>query len=140
MTDIQKKNIEQLRLRGLGYKRIADALGLSASTVKSHCQRNDLPVCTVSVTPAHDENICKNCGKPLERTNMKKSKSFCCDKCRYAYWNTHQDKRNSAHLLICACCGKAFVSTNRNRKYCGHPCYIKIRFPREGTTSEQGAV
>lgn len=42
MTSEQKNQIENLRKQGLGYATIAQALGVSKSTVTSHCQRNNL--------------------------------------------------------------------------------------------------
>lgn len=142
MTDTQKKNVEKLRLRGLGYKRIADVLDLSVSTVKSHCQRNKLPVGRISSAAEIVENkaVCKQCGKPLEQPSKRKPKTFCGDKCRYAWWNANQDQRHSAQYIVCAGCGNAFASVSRNRKYCGHACYINDRFPKEGLASEQGTV
>lgn len=42
LTDNQKKQIEGLRMKGSGYKRVADTLGISLSTVKSYCRRHGL--------------------------------------------------------------------------------------------------
>ena len=42
MTDQQKQEIIALRGQNLGYKRIADRLGISVNTVKTFCQRNSL--------------------------------------------------------------------------------------------------
>lgn len=42
LTDNQKKQIEVLRMKGSGYKRTADTLGISVSTVKSYCRRHGL--------------------------------------------------------------------------------------------------
>ena len=42
LTDDQKKQIEVLRMKGSGYKRVADTLGISLSTVKSYCRRHRL--------------------------------------------------------------------------------------------------
>ena len=42
LTDNQKKQIEALRMKGSGYKRTADVLGISLSTVKSYCRRHGL--------------------------------------------------------------------------------------------------
>lgn len=42
LTNNQKKQIEALRMKGSGYKRTADTLGISLSTVKSYCRRHGL--------------------------------------------------------------------------------------------------
>ena len=39
MTKIEKHRINELRLNGYGYKKIAKELGLSINTVKSHLAR-----------------------------------------------------------------------------------------------------
>ncbi len=143
MTDMQKQNIKDLRGQGLSYSRIADTLELSVNTVKSYCQRQKLPV-GEPPCDSHEEHghVCKQCGKPLERTS--RAKTFCCDKCRYDYWNAHQDRRRSVSHTICAYCGKVFASYgSRHRKYCGHPCYIKGRFllcQKEGIPRDQRAI
>ena len=133
MTDTQKQNIEKLRLQGMGYRRIANALDIPMSTVKSHCQRYKLPVGEIIKIPAKvaDKTICKQCGKPLEQKPKAKPKFFCCDKCRYDYWNNSPAQRDSLRYILCAGCGTVFTSyESRNRKYCGHSCYINHRFPK----------
>ena len=49
LTDNQKKQIECLRMKGSGYKRVADTLGISLSTVKSYCRRHGLASGDISV-------------------------------------------------------------------------------------------
>ena len=131
MTDSQKQNIEKMRLQGVGYKRIGGALGLPVSTVKSFCQRNKLESGTAPAPPeaAAGTDICKHCGKPLEHTPKHRAKTFCSDKCRFAWHNARFDARRS---FICAHCGAVFITrNNRSRKYCGHPCYILHHFGEE---------
>ena len=40
MTDKQRELIRELRAQGVGYIRIASAIGLSPNTVKSFCQNH----------------------------------------------------------------------------------------------------
>lgn len=42
LTDDPNKQIEVLRMKGSRYKRVADTLGISLSTVKSYCRRHRL--------------------------------------------------------------------------------------------------
>lgn len=42
MTEEQKKKIKELRLEGLGYKAIANILGLSRDAVRGFCKRYEL--------------------------------------------------------------------------------------------------
>lgn len=142
MTDAQKQNIKEMRRQGVGYKRIAGSLGLSENTVKSFCQRNKLEVSAVSAAAQSMEikPKCKHCGKTLEQTANKKPKTFCDDRCRYAWWNTNPAKQKSACHSVCGCCGKAFASLrSRNRKYCGNACYVASRF-KGGIVCDQGAI
>ncbi len=136
MTGEQKRNIQDMRRQGMSYARIAGVLGLSVNTVKSFCRRNKLSVCNASKDAENKEDkaICKQCGKLLEQTLKKKPKTFCSDRCRYAWWSKHRDRMNrkAIYRLTCAHCGRAFDSYgNKNRKYCCHTCYIKVRFGEE---------
>lgn len=135
MTGEQKQKVQDMRLQGAAYSQIADTLGLSVNTVKSYCRRNNLSACDASNDTGNEDNkdSCKQCGKRLKQIPKSKPKTFCCDKCRFDWWNSHRDKlnRKSASHLICAHCGVAFDSYDKNRKYCGHACYIADRFRRE---------
>ena len=105
----------------MGYQRIAEQLGLSPNTVKSHLQRHP---------PQRNLVLCNHCGEPVPQSRGRKPKLYCNDKCRMAYWNSHQDEVNKQALytLVCKHCGKEFVSYgNRNRKYCSRLCYANAR-------------
>lgn len=118
-----KEKIKELRVDGLGYKKIASELNISVNTVKSYCQRNGLS--------GESNNRCRNCGVVVEQNPKRKKKKFCSDKCRLDWWNSHQEKINKKanYTLTCKHCGKSFISYgNKNRKYCSHSCYISDRF------------
>ena len=130
MNDLQRKAIEKLRNKGAGYKAIAQKLGLSVNTVKSHCRRNGLTG-NRSGTDTIEVLFCKKCGKKLMQTEGAKQKSFCSDECRLSWWKEHPEKvkRKAYYELTCAYCHKTFHSYgNKNRKYCSHECYIADRF------------
>lgn len=125
MTDQQKKELIDLRVKGYGYKKISQMLGVTESTVSAYCQRNKLTF-----------NGCKNCGKVMQKSKGTKPKKFCSDKCRWEWWNNHlgEVNRRANYDLICQHCGKRFVSYgNTKRKYCSHACYISDRFGRGET-------
>ncbi len=138
MTNMQKEAITRLRLGGCGYNHISKHLGINESTVKSFCRRHSLKKENIELHSAAEETIrtfpiryCKNCGKEVIQHPGRKEKKFCSDQCRNTWWNAHlaDVKRIAVYDFICPTCGKSFsVYGNRNRKYCGHPCYIKARF------------
>ena len=150
MTGEQKQKIQDMRLQGSSYGLIAGSLGLSVNTVKSFFRRNNLTACDASNDTGiedksedkceENKEICKQCGKRLEQTTKAKPKTFCCDKCRFDWWNINRDKakRKPIHQLACACCGTVFNSHDINRKYCRHACYIAARFGR-GLVDGKGA-
>ena len=53
MTEEQKSRINLLRERGLGYIRVAQALGISGNTVKSYCRRDKLTGKLEHTLPEH---------------------------------------------------------------------------------------
>lgn len=125
LTKYQKDSIMALRYQGQSYKAIADKLGLSANTVKSFCHRSD--ACKTDNTDTADRNLCRNCGAILSQTPGAKKKTFCCDKCRYIWWNRHKSRQ--PYHLTCCHCGREFISFgNKKRKFCGRECYRLSRY------------
>ena len=130
MTDNQKQQITAMRESGNGYKRIAQAIGLSENTVKSFCKRNNVNTsgCAVSLP---SENACKCCGKKVPQVQGRKQKKFCSDHCRMKWWNSHLDlvNRKANYEFVCPVCKSSYTAYgNKNRKYCSHECYIEDRF------------
>ena len=70
-----KEQIKTLSQSGYGYKRIAKELKISIGSVRN------------ALTEVPEAELCKNCGKKLKFIVGKKKKKFCCDSCRYDYWN-----------------------------------------------------
>ncbi|RKM55398.1 RNA polymerase subunit sigma-70 [Butyrivibrio sp. CB08] len=129
MTESVKKQIRDMRGRGMSFGQIATSLALPTSTIKSYCRREGV----VSVKTAIPEGMgmCMCCGAKIVQNPKRKEKRFCSDKCRMAWWNNNLDKVNKKafYQYTCACCNKPFtVYGNSTRKYCSHECYIKDRF------------
>ena len=128
MTNLQKSEISRLRKAGVGYKRIADVLGLSKDTVKSYCQRNDLG----GVADAYELQqlgLCGYCKRPLGESRQK-TKRFCSKACRMAWWKANPDSlnRKAVYQIVCGHCHMPFESYgNKNRKYCSRACYAKAK-------------
>ena len=132
MTNQQKEAVLQLRSKGLGYTEIARQLGLSVNTLKSFGRRYGVPsLYRVSGIEAGEQqpnlNGCKQCSAALIQTPHRRKKSFCSDRCRYAWWMHNRALSQSATPNKCPSCGKLFVARNSQR-YCSHTCYVTARF------------
>ena len=77
--------IDSLRLLDMTPTAIAESLGVSVNTVKSHIRRHpEIPGIL----------RCLYCGKPVKQTEGRKAKKFCSDRCRISYWN-HRYREDS---------------------------------------------
>jgi endogenous inhibitor of DNA gyrase (YacG/DUF329 family) len=131
MTRIPKEEIIHLRRDGFSYSKIAVALCISENTVKSFCRRNNLGGVFAAVnSDKQDGHFCRQCGKPLTASPQSKTKHFCSDRCRMAWWNAHPEavSRKAIYRLTCAFCSQEFESYgNKSRKYCSRACYGKSK-------------
>ena len=131
MTDNQKEMIRNMRRQGMFYSAIAAAIGLSENTIKSFCHRENIDI--INNSDIESRNLCKNCGAPLKHHPGSKKKTFCCDRCRYTWWNKNRvwTGAKGTYRLTCFYCGREFYSNNKKRKYCGRECYIHSRCGEE---------
>ena len=127
MTDAQKIKIGNLRAAGLGYKRIAEQMGISENTVKTYCRRHNLGGNAVENKAVNkDMAACLCCGLPIKQNPGRKKKKFCSDKCRNKWWNANLDKvnRKAIYSFECLTCKSPFTAYgNAKRKYCCLKCY-----------------
>lgn len=138
MTEVEKQQIYELRLKGVGYKAIAAVLGLSRDNIRGFCKRNgldgDSKVVHLNVEEQKKRHIlCSCCGKPIKQKKRGRVRRFCSDECRRKWWNDNPQVRNkketAMYKYICRRCGEEFTCYgNKKRKYCSHDCYIKARF------------
>lgn len=133
MTNLQKKQITDMRNDGQGYTTIAKTLGITKDRVKAYCRINNL----TGFRASNKSNIktiqqfCMQCGKQLIHTPDKKKKKFCSDVCRNTWWNSHPTKikRKAFYQFVCKHCNKSFEAYgNSERLFCSHSCYIENRF------------
>ena len=127
MTEIQKKQIAEMRQAKLTFNEISNVTGIPVGTLKSFCRRN--------VVESAD-NACLKCGMKLQQTPHKRKKKFCSDKCRLSWWKDNRNflKKKAMYVSACKHCGKSFESYgNSHRIYCSRKCYADAR--REGCTS-----
>ena len=138
MTNVEKQQIQQLRIKGEGYKVIADVLGISRDTIRSYCKRNgldgDSKLISLNLEGKNNQNlICICCNKAIVQKGRGRVRRFCCEDCRRKWWNDNKENKNkkdtATYKCTCTNCGKEFSSYgNKLRKYCSHDCYIKLRF------------
>jgi len=145
LTADEKERIQQLRLEGLSYTQIASAIGVHRNTIKSFCRRNMLGDSLTSggVCNSDQSTACKYCGKKLHQIRGQKPKKYCSDKCRFAWWNENREamKKKALYKYKCAYCNREFESYgSKNRKFCGHTCYIASRFEKAGDSVVSRAV
>lgn len=120
ISEQQLLSISELRQKGLGYRAIASATGLTRDVVRYHCKAN----APNSEAPA--SSLCPNCGKPIVQPPTGRKKRFCSDACRRSWWQAHSI---AVPLQTCAHYGKAFKACGSSkRRYCSRACYFQHRF------------
>lgn len=127
MNQQQRELIIKLRTKGLSYGKIAEAVGLSANTVKSFCRRNPTGKIPPKVAATVRPERCPQCNSLLVQTSGHRQKRFCSDACRRLWWAAHPEQmnRNALHPMTCLHCGKSFLQYGtRPRKYCSQACYL----------------
>jgi endogenous inhibitor of DNA gyrase (YacG/DUF329 family) len=141
MTNEQRKKIKMLRYQGLGYKKIADEVGLSRDSVRGYCLRSGLGGCGIElVADYHDvmqdeflHILCLNCGLEIKQNEIGRKKKYCSISCKNEWEKIHR----KSYTLACEYCGKEFKSLGVNgRKFCSQDCYQKDRFWREEDVAE----
>ncbi len=146
MTKEMAEQIEELRLKGLGYKSIGLVVGTSRENVRYYCKTHGLSGDMKEVREKHEEankkntpERCKNCGKRISRSQHSGKKLFCGDECRREWWKKHPEESTKTpkafYVFECAYCGNQFTAYgNPYRKYCCHNCYVLDRFWSEPQT------
>lgn len=138
MTALQKEEIYKLRLQGLGYKAIARELLLSVDAIKRYCKRHHLngPAEIVKLNAEvilKNSGLCLFCKKPIRQKKRGRTKKFCSNICKCAWWKEHPEQHcqrsGAVYQYTCNNCGRQFSAYgNKQRKYCSHACYIKSRY------------
>lgn len=93
MTTSEKEKVNLLWSMGYSYVRISNELDIPYDTIKSHCRRHNK-----NSNAGYPKGLCKNCGVPVVQSPHRKTKLFCSDKCRTAWWLAHSDKSQSKHM------------------------------------------
>ena len=124
ISNLPKEAILAMRHQGCSYQEIARRLILSPNIVKSVCPRCEAERQAPKTSTL---DTYKNCGAPFPSNVVGRKRTFCSDKCRYAWWD--QSRRKQPYRLTCYCCSRPFISYgNRKRKFCSRECYILSRY------------
>ena len=123
LSELDKRRIMELKIKGFGSKRIAAMLQLNPSAVKTFIHRHGKdPAYVLSL------GLCACCGAPLVQTPGRKPKKFCSDACRMKWWAEHRDELDrTMYTNQCEYCGCSFETANAKQKYCGRACYAESR-------------
>ncbi len=141
MTNEQRQKIKMLRYQGVGYAKIAKAIGLSRDSVRNYCAREGLngyaSELVVEFRKLMKEEmafvVCLHCGMKLEQTGRGRKKKYCSLNCKRAWEAEHR----RSYGLNCEYCGKEFKSLGVSwRKFCRQECYRRDRFWREEDAAE----
>lgn len=128
MNPEQKNMIQDLRNSGCGYKEISEQLQISINTVKSYCKRHDLA--RLGKRNSGSVRFCLQCGNEIKQEQHRKTKKFCCDRCRMIWWREHSSllRTPSKQTFICPVCHEAFSAySSTKQKYCSRLCYSRSR-------------
>jgi endogenous inhibitor of DNA gyrase (YacG/DUF329 family) len=129
MTEVERQQINDLRLKGTGYKAISAVLGMSRDTVRGFCKRNKIEF----LEQDNNQFACPCCGQAITKKARGRSRRFCSDVCRRKWWADNYDSRSkkpeAIYSYTCLHCGKQFSAYgDKHRKYCRQKCYFLARF------------
>lgn len=136
LTKAQTDRIRELRSQGVGYRVIAQDMGLNRDTVRYFCKTHELGgFAEEHMQVENSIGRCLQCGGEIHQANNGRKRRFCRDACRWKWWHDQREEalKPTANRLevVCVNCGKPFFAyKSKGRKYCSHACYIRDRFWR----------
>ena len=141
MTDAQARQIQEMRMKGSGYKAIGAAIGLSRDIVRNYCKKHNLAGYAAVVSKnmklmVDGKEVCHFCGNAITQPRDWKAETLLLRKMQEGMVEGapggNEKSEFASYELTCQHCGKTFISYgNRNRKYCSRECYIQYRFLKE---------
>ena len=129
LTIQDKAEIYYLRDKGFSQSGISKEMNLPLGTVSAFLTRN--PVNNIKY-------ICFHCGKTFEPPLGKRTKHFCCSKCRQDHKN---EKRRKSSMLkatyVCEECGVVFMASKyKKRRFCSRECFQSFESRRWNKANE----
>ena len=95
-----------------------DALKAGMSYGKYMAMKGSANVTRPTPAPTGYYHVCQHCGKEFY-VEDRKARKFCSDRCRELSYYVPKIKTATK---ICPICGKEFVSTKSQQKFCGEFC------------------
>ncbi|MFR8860919.1 MAG: RNA polymerase subunit sigma-70 [Coprococcus eutactus] len=82
MTDAQAKQINEMRMKGMGYTAIGMAIGLSRDIIRNYCKRHNLAGYATVVSKnmklmVDGKEVCHFCGNPITRPRTSRPRRPC---------------------------------------------------------------
>lgn len=144
--DAERECVRMLRLGGASVEQIFAETNLAEEKIRVYLKELCLPEsgsCFFGKGAAALEhwyrtgckgdpgvNLCPQCGKVIQRSVGGRSRRFCSDRCRNAYWN--EKKKENGKPTVCKNCGQEFFPRlGKKAKYCSRKCYMEARYGRE---------
>ncbi len=125
MTDQIKEKMIELREQGLGYRRIAQEVGLNVGSVTIFFRR---------LIEKNAATFCRYCGKKLKQSKGHRQKKYCDARCRYLWLKAHPEEQDlrAYRVIICANCGCEYKTYgSKERRYCSRQCYLLAHAKKE---------
>lgn len=136
-----EQKIIELRKQNLGYKVIANKLGLTRDKVRAICLKNNLGGVKSEIIKTKKikqdkpkPTVCINCGKNIIHVNKRGPYSkYCSTECRREYdkQTKRQRAENKEYKNTCEYCNSKFNSRNKSTKYCSEECKKKGYYSEE---------
>ena len=91
MTELQARQIREMREQGIGYQSIALMVGLSRDIVRNFCKSRGLAGYGKAIKKNLQEQVmlgkcCLYCGKDIRQADTGRPRKFCSEKCRREWW------------------------------------------------------
>lgn len=127
MLTIQEKlRIYELRDKRFSQSEIAKEMKIPLGTVSAFLTR--YPINDIKL-------ICFHCGKEFKPPIGKRTKHYCCSKCRQDHKNAKRRKLKTT--FICEECGVVFMASKyKKRRFCSRECFQSFESRRWNKTNE----
>lgn len=94
MTDAQAVRIRELRISGMGYRAIAEDVGLSRDIVRNYCKAKGMAGhgAEAAGNLQGRGGACACCGKGITQQGKGRPRKFCSERCRRQWRKAHPEE------------------------------------------------